>query len=133
MTDITLQIDLEVAEAAILNGGGEKYYKSFRKRIAGDLTVLNGATEAIYSQLELAFQLNEPVAAYLLGRFRKDKAYYSDLQYSVYFLVSSSTNQRTIDFLKILSEEQGPDGKSWCAECIETIQSKIDGNQLDGQ
>ncbi len=133
MTDITLQINLEEAEAEILNGGGEKYYKSLRKRIVGDLTVLNGASEAIFHQLELAFQLNEPVASYLFGRFRKDKACYSDLQYSVYFWVASSTDRRTIDFLNLLSGELGPGGKSWCAECIKTIQSKIDVNQLDSQ
>ncbi len=133
MTDTILQLDLEEAEAAITNGSGEKYYKKIRKQITGDLTILNGATEAIFSQLKLAFQLNEPIASYLLGRFRKDKACYWDLEYSVYFWVASSTDQRTIEFLKILSEEQGPDGKNWCAECIKTIQSKIDENQLDNR
>ncbi|MBK9578116.1 MAG: hypothetical protein IPK50_09535 [Fibrobacterota bacterium] len=128
-----LQIDIEEVEKAIINGCGDKQYKKIRKLLAGDLTVLNGATEAIYNQLELTFQLNEPVGAYLLGRFRKDKACYWDLQYSVYFLVSSSTNKRTIDYLMILSKEQGPNGKDWCTNCIKTIQSKIDENQLDGQ
>ncbi|MBK8801190.1 MAG: hypothetical protein IPN71_03875 [Fibrobacteres bacterium] len=131
MTDINLQIDLEEAEAAIINGCGKKQYKKIRKLIVGDLTILNGATKAIFSQLKLAFQFNEPVASYFFGRFRKDRVCYGELQYSVYFWVASSTDQRTIDFLKILSEEQGPDGKSWCAECIETIQSRIDGNQPD--
>ncbi|MBK8801182.1 MAG: hypothetical protein IPN71_03835 [Fibrobacteres bacterium] len=129
MTDINkraLQIDLEEAEAAIINGGGEKYYKTIRKLIIGDLTVLNGATEAMYSQIELAFQLNEPIGAYLFGKFRKDKLCYYDLDYSVYFWVISSTDQRTLDFLRILSEEQGPEGKRWCANCIKTIQSKIE-------
>lgn len=117
--------DIAEAESAIIDGNGKDIFKKIRNKIKGDLNVTDGSGEAIFIQLSMAFELNEPVASYLMGRFRKDKSCSSDLQYSVTLYVTSSTNPKTIEYLNILSSELGPEGQKWCAICITSICLKI--------
>lgn len=121
----TLKFNIIETESAIASGRGKDQFKIIRNRIKEDLNITEGSGEAIFSQLSIAFEINEPVASYLMGQFRKDKSCSSDLQYSITLFVRSSTNPKTIQYLRILSSELGPEGQKWCADCIASINAKI--------
>lgn len=120
-----LKFDITETESAITSGRGKNQFKIVSGKIKEDLNITEGSGEAIFSQLSIAFELNEPVASYLMGHFRKDKSCSSDLQYSITLYVRSSTNPKTIQYLRILSSELGPEGQQWCADCIASIKAKI--------
>ncbi|MBK9578109.1 MAG: hypothetical protein IPO40_13620 [Fibrobacteres bacterium] len=119
-----LEFDLDAMENEILNGRGREQYLKFRKATTGELNATEGIDRIIHNQIKKIVDINEPVAAYLMGRFRKDKRCGHDLENSVSLWVMSSTDMHLIPFLKILSRELGPEGQKWCENCILSISSK---------